>query len=219
MTEPHIDDVTLDAHVEGLLPEAERAAVDAHLAACTRCAGEVRRQRALLERLAALPRAIEPDDDLRPAIRAQVRRRAAGDERRRQLRALRVPLAAAALLLIAISAGVTALVLDSRDRAPELAGRQHGRDDVTLASFDASRTEHVRTASDLQAVLERHRDELSPETIELVERNLRTIEQALREADEALRADPSSPVLLEMILATEAKKVEVLRWANSLVRG
>ena len=218
MTERHPDDVTLDAWVEALLPADERAAIDAHLAACARCRDEVERQRALMERLHALPRAVEPGEDLRPAIRAEIRRRVVAADRRRSFRALRFPLAAAAMLLIAISAGVTALVLASRESEPELAVETRNVD-VTLASFDRSRAEHVRTAEDLSALLERHRDELAPETIELVERNLRTIDRALREADEALRADPSSPVLLEMILATEEKKVEVLRWANSLVRG
>jgi hypothetical protein len=77
----------------------------------------------------------------------------------------------------------------------------------------------VRTADELSALLERHRDRLEPETVALVEQNLRTIEQALREAEAALLADPASPALHEMILATHKKKVEVLRWANDLVRG
>ena len=64
-----------------------------------------------------------------------------------------------------------------------------------------------------------HRDELAPETVALVEENLLTIDRALGEAEAALRADPASAAVRELILATHEHKVDVLRWANSLVRG
>ena len=214
----HPDDVTLDAYVEELLEPVARAAIDAHLAACARCRDEVARQRELLGALHALPRTIEPDVDLRAAIRADVRAGAADAARRRRARSLRVSLAAAAVLLVALSAGVTALLMDRGESART--GRFAGDDrTVMLASFDARYADYDRTADQLAAVLERHRHELAPETVALVEENLRTIDRALGEAEAALLADPASPVVRELILATQEHKVDVLRWANSLLRG
>jgi hypothetical protein len=213
----HPDDTRLDAYVEDLLDAHERADVDAHLAGCARCRDEIAALRTLLERMRALPRSIDPGADLRPAIRAARDERRLADERRRWARSLRVPLAAAAVLLVALGAGVTALVLSDGDERFELTER--GRRTVVLASFEARRADYVRSAAEQAALLERHRDELAPETVALVEQNLRTIERALAEAEAALRADPASPVVRELILATEEQKVDVLRWANALVEG
>ncbi len=220
----HPDDVTLDAWVEGTLPDAERASLDAHLAQCGRCRDEAARQRALLDSLRGLPASVNPGVDLRPAIRAELARRTSTPDRWSAARSLRVPLAAAALLLIAVTATVTTLLLGDRAERDDVVAVERERDmeerdDVTLASFDQERADYVRTADELSALLERHRDRLEPETVALVEQNLRTIEQALREAEAALLADPASLALHEMILATHKKKVEVLRWANDLVRG
>jgi hypothetical protein len=215
----HPDDVTLDAWAEGTLADAERAALDAHLAECGRCRAEAERQRALLASLRALPARVDPGVDLRPAIRAELARRTSAPGRWSAARSLRVPLAAAALLLIAVTATITTLLLSDRAGRDDVVAVDRERDDVTLASFDQERADYVRTADELSALLERHRDRLEPETVALVEQNLRTIEQALREAEVALLADPASPVIHEMILATHQKKVEVLRWANDLVRG
>ena len=213
----HPDESVVDAYAENLLDAAARAAVDAHLADCDRCRVEVERQRALMDGLRALPKSVEPDVDLRPGIRGAIRVREQADARDRWLRSLRVPLAAAALLLIALTAGVTTLLLGDRDGDARFARAENRT--VVLASFDARRADYTRTANDLASVLERHRDELSPETVALVEENLRTIDRALGEAEAALRADPASPAVRELILATQEHKVDVLRWANSLVRG
>ena len=213
----HPDDVTLDAYVEQLLDDDARAALDAHLATCARCRDEIGRQRALLDALRALPARVAPDADLRASIRDGLRTVAAGEARRRALRGLRVPLAAAAVLLVAVSAGVTALLLSDRERAPELA--QNIERPVVAVSFDARRAEYTRTANELATLLDRHRAELAPETVALVEENLRTIDRALGEAEAALRADPASATVRELILATQEHKVDVLRWANSLVEG
>ena len=213
----HPDDLVVDAYVEGMLDAAERASLEAHLAACGRCRVEVERQRALIVGLRGLPKTVEPDVDLRPGIRAAIRVREQADARSRWMRSLRVPLAAAAALLIAVTAGVTTLLLADREGDDRFA-RTEDRT-VLLASFDARRADYTRTADELAAVLQRHRDELSPETVALVEENLRTIDRALGEAEAALRADPASPAVRELILATQEHKVDVLRWANSLVRG
>ena len=211
----HPNESRIDAYVEGLLDARERAHVDAHLAGCDRCRDEVAAMRSLLSAMRALPRDIAPDIDLRPGIRAALREREQAEQRRRWSRSLRVPLAAAAVLLVAVTAGVTSLLLADRESVRLTAEEASG---VQLASFDVRRADYVRTADELALLLDRHRGQLSPETIALVEESLATIDRALREADAALAADPGSPVVRELILATHEHKVEVLRWANQLGR-
>jgi anti-sigma factor RsiW len=213
----HVSESQIDAWVENLLEARERAQVDAHLAGCARCRAEADAMRSLLDAMRGLPRDIDPGVDLRPAIHAARAARTHADARRSWARSLRVPLAAAAVLLVAVTAGVTALVLSDRAPAVEVARSRPGP--VDLVSFDATRADHVRTAGELAVLLERHREELSPETVALVEENLRIIDRALREAEAALRADSAAPGVRDLILATHERKVEVLRWANDLTRG
>ena len=55
--------------MDGELSATERVEVERHLAGCEGCRGEVERLRALLAEAGRLPREIEPDRDLFPAIR------------------------------------------------------------------------------------------------------------------------------------------------------
>lgn len=217
----HPDDITLDAYVEDLLDAAGRARLDVHLAECARCRAEVAQLTTLRGALRELPTRIDPGADLRPGIRAEHARRVRAGRHRGAMRSLRMPLAAAAVLLVAVTAGVTALLLGDSERAGRVADVPRSverRDGVSPAAFREARSDYVRTAEELSALLERHRGSLAPETVRLVEENLRTIDQALSEAEAALRADPASSVLHELILDTHERKVEVLRWAESLAR-
>ena len=212
----HPDDVTLDAYVEALLDPPARAALETHLAGCARCRDEVARQASLLDALRALPDRIPPGVDLRPGIRAGIGGRARAGGTRAALRALRVPLAAAAVLLVALTATVTVLVLGDR-RADRVAEQDPARPGISnAADFGDARSRYVSTAEELALLLERHRASLAPETVALIEESLRAIDAALAEADAALRADPGSPILRDLILATHERKVEVLRWATEL---
>jgi hypothetical protein len=66
-------------------------------------------------------------------------------------------------------------------------------------------------AEELLTALNEHKDSLSPETRESVERNLAVIDQALEEIREALSREPKNPELTRMLASTHRKKVEVLR--------
>lgn len=215
----HLDETTLNDLAEGLLGAPERERAESHLAECAACRSELDRQRALLAELAALPRDVEPDEDLRPAIRAAARRRparTAGPTPRR--RAVSWPLAAAAaVVLMAATAAVTMLLLGRGDgRTVATAPADTAPGGVGLAAFRSEERGYERQAEDLASALERHRAALEPETVELVEENLRTIDRALREARAALEADPASPLVRDMVLDAHEKRIEVLRWANQL---
>ena len=214
----HLSDNQIDAYAEELLDARARAEADAHLAGCAQCRDELAAIRSLLGAMRELPRDLDPGVDLRPAIRASRERRAHADARARWVRSLRVPLAAAAVLLVAVTAGVTSLVLADRESESRVEVSRGATGRVQFASFEEERSYYVRSADELAHVLAIHRSELSPETVALVEQNLEIIDRALGEAEAALLADSASPVVRDLIIATHEQKVEVLRWANELTR-
>lgn len=212
MTSEHPTEERLNDHVDGLLPAPEAAAVEAHLAACAACRAEVEGLRALLAAASALPRAIAPPaelwDELRAATSARPARAAWA------VRMTRRELAAAAVLLVALSSGITAALL--RDRGAPAAGSVAAADGgaarppAAWVEFRRAEAEYVSTADDLEALLAGNRDALAPETVRTVEESLRAIDAAIRDARAALARDPANAELSNALAATYRDKIDVL---------
>jgi anti-sigma factor RsiW len=206
----HIDDDRLQDYVDGSLGEADRAQVERHLGACVACFNVVRDLRVLLQDVSALPRGIEPARDLRPGIHAAIDRQAAGKLAGRSVWSARYVLAAAAVILVVLSSTLTALLVQGR------AG-----DGVSLVSawpdvadrFHAIEANYVAATDELERTLQEQRAELAPETVRLLEENLRIIDRALAEASAALRFDPNNQALSDMLVAAYEKKLDLLRRA------
>lgn len=137
--------------------------------------------------------------------------------RRRSLRSLRYPLAAAALLLIAFTALVTSAVV-AKKGAPSgertaVTGPPGG---ALLAGYRETEEEYAAAIAELQGALERRRDVLSPETVRLLEESLRVIDLAIAQARAALSADPGNAAIRDMAVAAYRQKVDLLRGAAAL---
>jgi anti-sigma factor RsiW len=216
---PHPDETRLNDYVDGLLEADAAAGVDAHLAACAACRTEVERLRGLLALARALPDRVEPPADVWAGIAA--RTVGLGRARRDALRSLRLPLAAAAAALVALGATATAFVLTRAGPAAV------GDGDITLADVrDAAQTravvvaveaEYDRAFDALWAELETRRDRLDPETVAVVEENLRIVNEALRAARAALDADPANRDLPLLITATHRQRLELVERALYLI--
>ena len=193
-----------DAYAEGELSDAESAALESHLDGCVACHEALANRHRALGHTDALPRSIDPPTDLWPGIEKRLAAKRYGRGR------IAVPgwlLAAAAVLLIAISSGATVLYLRKSPIAPPPEGPS------ALSALEAQ----YRTASaDLTLALDRARSRLSPETIATVERSLRIIDQALAESREALARDPGNPALEQLVVAVWRQKVDLLRRATAL---
>jgi hypothetical protein len=97
----HVDEGTLHAYSDGELPAAEAQGVAAHLADCPVCRGRVEEERALIARAdQVLALARPPERDV-PAFPA-----GAGPPPERWWRQLRVPLAWAATVVLALGTGM-----------------------------------------------------------------------------------------------------------------
>ncbi|HEX9106068.1 MAG TPA: zf-HC2 domain-containing protein, partial [Longimicrobiales bacterium] len=111
----HITEERLNDLADGSLEPAERAGVEAHLAACDVCRAQLDATRRLLGRVHGLPRSIEPPSEVRGAVLKAVHTPAAPPARR-ALWQLRYPLAAAAVLLVVATSLVTRWLM--RQSAP-----------------------------------------------------------------------------------------------------
>jgi hypothetical protein len=132
-------------------------------------------------------------------------------------------LAMAATLLIAVSAGVSWLALAPRPAAVAPAERairaviepagavqpEIQRSSFADAQYDAA-------VADLERILREESQRLDPQTIMVIERNLRTIDAAIKEARTALDADPANTYLNSYLTDARRRKLELLRRAAGL---
>lgn len=226
----------LDDYVGGELPPREERDVRRHLMQCEDCRAEETVLRLLLDEAAALPEALAPPRDLWQAIAPRLEARApapaAPAERLDEVgvigpRPVRpLPwwmLAAASVALVATTAFATLRFTDGPDGAAAVLPAQQAQaparaagPPAALASFAPAEQEYEKAIGDLQTVLDQNRAQLAPETVAVLEANLRIIDKAIRESRAALARDPESPELTRMLTDAYGAKLNVLRRAVSL---
>src|SRR5687767_8396487 len=167
----HIDETQLNDYLDGVLDAAVAERVRGHIAECDACAREAEALAALKATIGDLPREIRPDRDLREGIWNQI----AKPRHTRTLWSTRYPLAAAAVLLIAVTSVVTrALVTGAGDS--EVGADYNGA--MRLTSDDAGKLEreYSEEVQELQMILRKSRGALAPETVRIMEENLTIID-------------------------------------------
>lgn len=232
----HIEiQLRLDEYLDGDLPLPQRTAVEQHLDGCAECRREVDALRELRAGARALPRGIAPPRDLWPEIRARIEapapaRVADGGEEtpgvlRFRPRSARPDwrrwsaLAAAAVVLVMLSSGATALLMRARSSAPvaaapaAVAPAATPRATTALVAFRPAELEYLDAVQVLEAELQARRHQLAPQTVTVIETNLAIIDQAIQEARAALEADPSNPDLPLHLSGVYRRKVELLQSA------
>jgi hypothetical protein len=198
----HLTDTQINDLVDETLPTHELTSALQHLNHCAQCRAEVEDLRTMLHRIAQLPTAITPSRDLRGDMWAKVDRKT--------LWSFRYPLAAAAVLLIALSSAITVLVLRPASGPEIRVTETQATPSVDLVSLER---EYSQEVEELQRVLRQNRESLSPETVRILEDNLRIIDTAIQEARTALESDPQSGMLGELLRSAYQRKVELLKQA------
>lgn len=190
-------------YVRGRLSDAQAAAFEAHLESCADCEALLGSEAGPVDAIRSLPRAVSPREDLWPGIGARLTRQEPAH--RRRVAVPRWVLAAAATLLVAVSSGVTALLLNRQASAvPALPSSR-------LAALEA---EYTSVTQELAGALERARSRLAPETLASIEKSLGLIDAALEESRLALAKDPGNEGLRMLLLAAWRQKVDLLRRAT-----
>ena len=230
----HPDFASLNDYVDGTLDGAAMSRIDKHLSGCADCSAELASLRALVAATGALPTSVLPDDDLwadlkaaiddrkgavLPKMSPDVATRATGSRWQRP-----AWLAAAAVVLVALSSATTAIVLRS---SPETTVAQNQPDSGTTrlglgappvlpASFRAAEGQYIQTIQELRDAVDAQRAHLNPETVRTVDRSLAVVDSAIAEAREALLADPNNRTLVDLLSASYQRKLDLLRRTSEL---
>lgn len=190
----------LDDYIDGILPVAQVRAVEQHLAGCEKCRREVEAIRSVLADARAMPRAIQPAQDLWKGIEGRLATTevvALPTAHSRRYRPLLL-LAAALFLLVA---GATLATIYQRDSAP--------------GAFALEQQRYTQATADLARKLADDPTQLSASTRAVVERNLAIVDEAIKEAEQALTSDPGNTELEQMVLARYAQRLDLLKRATA----
>jgi len=232
-------DALLPDYLESTLDAGTCADLEAHAAGCARCGALLRELSAVTRDARALP-ALAPARDLWPDIAARIEApvvelaapgaREAGVRTARQPRWASPPwLAAAAAVLVAVTAGITyvAATRFGPGRAPMVAQNPAASvpgaaaSGVRPVSGSATAPIPVQRVYDqeiarLDAIVRDKRTQLDSSTIAVIEGNLAIIDAAIAQSRAALAKDPKSRLLTDQLNNALGQKVELLRTAALL---
>ena len=212
----------LSLYLDGDLTPEERERVDLHLAGCAECRGLLAELAAVMETAAELPSVDSaPSADLWAGVAARTRPAANRGISLSWMQAVAAGLVLAAMsggaVWMSVRGGAPASVEEApqgADRGPE-PGTPVGP--VTVANFaDEAYDVAVR---DLREALEKGRNRLDPQTIQVLERNLASIDQAIADARKALLADPANVSLNSYLAGVQRRKLDLLRTAGELAQS
>jgi hypothetical protein len=207
----------LDAYVDDELSPDERLRVERHLAECSACRTATGEIRSLVDAASKLPRGISPGRDLYPDIRNRIERHdlaTPADLATPPVHRTRWMALAASLLIVAIAGSVALWMREDTGGTPSEVAPTGGVIPAAhneTGSFEAAVREYTDAATMLEVAIEERRDKYSPETLDVLERNLAIIDQAIDEVRAALEADPSSHGSTLLLTAMHEQKVELLR--------
>ena len=231
----------LNDYVDEVLADEQRGELEEHLNACGSCREAIAALRTLGDEAAALPKNIMPTRDLWPEIVSRISsgKLVSVDFGAEESSAWSfapfwqryAALAAAALVLVVLSSGITAYLMRGNGGTGggstgggSTSGGSTGVDTVTMApvaltEFGPAESEYTDAIEGLQTILNQRRDSLDPETVTVIETSLRVIDRAIRRAKAALEDNPNNAELARMLSKNYRKKLKLLEKANRLIIG
>jgi hypothetical protein len=208
--------------VEGTVEGPARAAVERHLAECEACRALVADLRRIRQTAATLDR-----QPLPPGAWNRIARRLEADESFRRAaerhagshRSARIWMAAAAMLLLAVSAGIWSVARSMRtpERPPATASQAPGNasPDALVESIESELAlagNHYENAiKGLEQIASASDSPLDPVMIATVKENLAVIDRAIDESRRALRSNPESQVAQENLFEAFRRKIALLQ--------
>jgi hypothetical protein len=215
----HLTWETLNDLVDDVLSPAAKAAAEMHARDCASCATSLAELRATVAVTHDLPDSLTPPADLWNDVRATIE---AGKVAHLPLGSVAARargfwvtpgrLAAAAVMLVAVTASLTGILMTSEPATQTVAQAPL----AVSVSWQASERVFQANVLALREQLEALHDHLAPETLVKVERALATIDVAIAEGREALLRDPANAALSELVASNYRQKIELLRRMTQL---
>lgn len=169
------------------------------------------------EDLGALPREIAPERDLWPGVRQRLELEA---RTRRLMKRDAVGAqrwAAAAGLAFALAAGGVTLSWLAREHAPATEATKTAQQPPPADS--AGTADYDRAIAELEGELEHRQSALRPETVAVVQENLRIIDAAIARSREVLEKDPGRRNVAELLASAYDAKLDLLRQVTEAARA
>lgn len=205
----------IDGFLDGRLSPEDEEALRNHLAECPACAEETEAVKDLRRRTARLPRSLEPPRNLWPEIATRI-----ATETVVQGRFVRRALMAAAAVVLLAGSVVTAYIVGRSQTGTIVENRQvveTSPSEIVLASFEELGVDdYVVTRGKLLGALEARRDDLSPETLEVLMANLKVIDDAMGKIAEALGEEPDNEFLMKQLAAAYRRQINLMETAVRL---
>lgn len=209
----------LSAYLDGELHGDALRAVESHLAECGECRGTLESLRGLVRRAQALDER-PPERDLWAGIASRIGEVAATDvvplaPRRRRFSFSVPQLAAAAVALMAISAGTAVMFTRGAPTQPgPVSGPAGGVQAIPVASpADDAMQSYAPAIQQLERLLATRRPQYDTATVHVLERSLQLIDSAIAQARRALEQDPNDQYLNSHLQRALDRKLDVLRRA------
>ena len=207
----------LSDYIDDELDPRATADIQRHLAACASCRAVEADLRRVIARAGSLVDTA-PDQDLWSGVASRIGRVVPFQTRAHRRFSFTLPqIAAASLALMVLSGGMVWLAKSGDPRAdfPVSSGAEL----APVAPVRVSDNHYEGAVEDLQQALERNRAQLDPETVRVLEENLKTIDAAIEQCRQALDRDPSNPYLNSHLAAARQRKLALLRRATALTAG
>ena len=214
----------LSEYLDGELSPPDRATVEAHLTQCSECRSTLEDLRGVVSQ-AALLQDTGPARELWSGIAARItpggRPRARVSAFRRAITSglsFTLPqLAAAGLALMVLSGGLVWMAR-SGDPRVDFEPINAQTDPVTpmIAAANFADPHYDEAIADLERTLEAGRTKLDPETVRVLEENLRSIDRAIDQCRRALATDPANVYLNTHLAAARQRKLALLLRATTL---
>jgi len=208
----------ISERLDGALNDTQRAQLDAHLIGCADCRAVAADLEKLHADAAALP-TLTPSRDLWSGIEARIDAKVVSINAQRtfQRRFTGRQLAAAAAVLMAVTAGGTWLVTTrNAGFLPAASASAAARTELVSVANQKGVAVYEGEIGKLHDIIEQRRNELDPKTVAILEKNLKLIDSAIADCKAALAADPASAFLAEQLNRTYDIKLDLLRSAALL---
>lgn len=210
--------------IDGTLEETERGPIRSHLETCAACRAELTAFERLSAEAGRLPRELRPPRDLWPGIEPRLaqswwRRLVPADWRAVPRPATPLLAAGAALLALAVGVWFWRVEPVSPVAGPGTVIETASRSEAAFrAQAELARSEDgmLLARRDLFEAVERQKDQLSPETVAVLEENMRIIDQAIGQIRFALEEDPLNQQLHLLLAAHYQREVQLLKQVSGV---
>jgi predicted anti-sigma-YlaC factor YlaD len=203
---------SFDAYTDGGLPPEMLHRIESHLAECDACRHALQGFRELRTQVACLPKALEPERDLWPAIAERLAARRSLKRQLHYLLAWRSFAAAASILIV--GGGVAFFYgFELRDGSSvDVASPRRSSVESSISTEVAKAEQaYIAAANDFLAELDSSKSVLSPNARRILDGNLDITDRAIDDIKTALQQRPNDLALARRLLAAHEQRVELLQ--------